>query len=207
LKHTEKELPELGFHLLSELEHSALGPFVHHWFWKRNFTSLFFWTCQVLFLFWAVGTAMVQPGGFHWSNTFSGFSFACALAFLLIPLHEGIHMMAYKLMGARQTRMVAHWKRFYFLAIADGFVANRSEFRIVALAPFVVISLLLSLLSVGLGPMAALSLRFALFVHAAFCSGDFALLSYFESHKDREMLTVDDFQAGISRFWIRSRRA
>lgn len=127
----------------------------------------------------------------------------CALSFLLIPLHEGLHMLAYRLMGAKQTRFVAHWKKFYFLAIADGFVANRSEFRIVALTPFVGISLFLGLISAGLPPLAMLSLRFTLFVHAALCSGDFALLSFFETHKDREMLTCDDMEAGISRFWVK----
>lgn len=205
LKQAEKELPELGFQLLKELEYQNIGPFVFYWFWKRNFTSLFFWTCQVVFLIWIACSAMVQPGGFQLVTTFNAFSIGCAISFLLIPLHEGLHMLAYKLLGARQTRMVAHWKKFYFLAIADGFVANRSEFRIVALAPFVVISLLLGLLSIVLGPSAMLSLRFALLVHGGLCSGDFGLLSYFESHKDREILTVDDVQAGVSRFWIRNR--
>jgi len=59
-----------------------------------------------------------------------------AIAFALIPSHEYIHVLAYKSKGAKNTSCDANLKKFYFMAIAYRFVANKKEFQIVALAPF-----------------------------------------------------------------------
>jgi hypothetical protein len=40
-----------------------------------------------------------------------------------------------------------------------------------------------------------------LLLHTAFCSGDFALLSYFEKHRARKVVTYDDVPSGVSYFY------
>ena len=90
------------------------------------------------------------------SQSFTHFSYGIVIAFVLIPIHEYIHVQAYKWQGAKQTAYDVNWKKFYFMATADQFVASRKEFQIVALAPFVVITaLLLFLLFFGESNMAA----------------------------------------------------
>jgi len=40
-------------------------------------------------------------------------------------------------------------------------------------------------------------------MHTAGCSGDFALLSYFYSFWEKDPLTFDDVEAGVSYFYIK----
>jgi hypothetical protein len=110
-------------------------------------------------------------------------------------------VLAYKSQGALHTSYDANLKKFYFLAVADKFVANKREFRIVALAPIVVISAVLLILTFFTGPLWTLTVLGALLVHTAFCSGDFGLLSYFDFHKDKDIVTYDDRKERVSYFY------
>ncbi|MGJ8868839.1 hypothetical protein, partial [Salmonella enterica] len=60
------------------------------------------------------------------SNIFTFFGFGCALTFLLIPIHEGLHGIAYKMCGAPTVTFAANWKKLYFMAIADKFTIGRN---------------------------------------------------------------------------------
>ena len=128
-------------------------------------------------------------------------SYGLAIAFALLPLHEFIHVLAYKSQGAENTSYDANLKKFYFLAVADRFVANRKEFQIVALAPFIVISSILITCLFFTGPLWSMTVLGVLLTHTAFCSGDFGLLSYFAYHKDKEVVTYDDKGSKISFFY------
>ena len=122
----------------------------------------------------------------------SPISYGILIAFAIIPFHEWIHALAYKLVGAKQTSFDVNLKKFYFLAIADKFVANKREFQFVALAPFVIISITLIIVFLLTENTVKILLLSALTMHSACCSGDFALLSYFEFNKDKEIVTYDD---------------
>ena len=133
---------------MDNLGHQELIPFVRTYLQKRTSISFFYsftnmlMAAIVIFWFWR----NYQTATFRLDVGFTHFSYGLALAFGLIPLHEYIHVLAYKSQGATQTSYDANWKKFYFMAIADKFVANKKEFQIVALAPFVVISLTLLIL-------------------------------------------------------------
>lgn len=132
-------------------------------------------------------------------------SYGIFLALALIPLHEFIHVLAYKSQGAKHTSYDANLKKFYFMAIADRFVANKKEFTIVALAPFVAISIVLFLLAVLSGPALSITFLSALLTHTACCSGDFGMLSYFAANKSKDVVTYDDKTKGISYFYKKER--
>jgi hypothetical protein len=87
------------------------------------------------------------------------------------------------------------------MAIADKFVANKKEFRIVALAPFVVVSAIILILLLFSNQLWTFTLLGILLTHTAFSSGDFGLLSYFDFHKDKNVVTYDDKENGISFFY------
>lgn len=75
---------------------------------------------------------------------------------------------------------LANLKKFYFMALADKFVANKKEFEIVALSPFIFITIILSVLLFLVNSTWTLAIVAILLTHTAMCSGDFGLLSYFE---------------------------
>ena len=128
-------------------------------------------------------------------------SYGLAIAFLLLPIHEFIHVLAYRSQGAVHTSYNANLKKFYFLAVADQFVASKKEFQIVALAPFVVITSVGFVLLFFTTPLWSMTVLGALLTHTAFCSGDFGLLSYFDFHKDKEIVTYDDKESRVSYFY------
>lgn len=119
----------------------------------------------------------------------------------MIPIHEYIHVLAYKSQGAQHTSYDVNWKKFYFMALAHQFVADRTEFSIVALAPFVVITITLSLALFWANGLWHFTILGTLTMHTAACSGDFGILSYFYFHKDHDIVTYDDIENKISYFY------
>ena len=198
-----ESLPHNGFVLLDQLDHKELIPFVRTYLKKRTPSSVFFNVLNTIIVAIIVFCFLIYHGRDHFSIG-RGLMYFCngiVLAFILIPLHEYIHVLAYKSQGALHTSYDAHLKKFYFLAIADQFVANKKEFRIVALAPFVVISTLLIIGCFFTNPYYTLLQLGTLLTHTACCSGDFGLLSYFDFHHNKEIVTYDDKPNKISYFF------
>lgn len=189
-----QDLARLGYEQLDELDHTELIPFVQENLARRNFWSIFYWCANVLgiigivFLFWQ---AISREAMSFWAGLKYA-SFGVAASFLLIPLHEAIHALAYRIVGAKKTSYDANWRQFYFMAIADKFVANRREFQIVALAPFMLISLGFLLPVFFLSTPWQFGLLALVLTHASFCAGDFGLLSYFAFRRHWDLVTYDD---------------
>jgi hypothetical protein len=200
---TPESLTEKNFILLDKLDHKELIPFVQLYMNKRTVASV---------AFYVINTIMFAVAGFFFTKGyledhygilwgFSQFSLGILFALLLMPLHEFIHVLAYKSQGAINTSYDANLKKFYFMALADKFVANRKEFQIVALAPFTVISFTLLALIPFANPTWMITVLGTLVIHTAMCSGDFGLLSYFDFHKKQEIVTYDDKKSGVSYFY------
>ncbi len=207
MKIRPEELTNKGYTLLDNLGHKEIIPFVRTYLKKRTPISLFYTISNILiagiivFWFWKnYGT-----DNFDLGKSFTHFSYGLAIAFGLIPIHEYIHVLAYKSQGAENTSYDANLKKFYFMAIADKFVANKKEFQIVALAPFVVISTILMLLLFFAGQLWTFTILGVLMTHTAFSSGDFGILSYFDYHKDKDIVTYDDKENSISYFYGRTK--
>lgn len=197
------ELTGHGFVLLDKLEHHDLVPFIRTYMKKKTKYSVFYYLSNITLLALA---GYYFTKGYHLPNypfgeRFIHFSHGLAIAFLLVPLHEYIHVLAYKSQGAIHTSYDVNLKKFYFMALADQFVANKKEFTIVALAPFILISTTLILLSLLVHPDRIITVIGILLAHTAMCSGDFGLLSYMEHHKDLKPVTYDDIENKISYFY------
>ncbi len=202
MKLAPHQLVENGFVLIDELDHQDLMPFIQRYLKHRTFTTILYYVVNTMMLI-PVIILMIQHGQSNFSNAFAHLGYGILASFALIPLHEYIHALAYKTVGAIHTSYDANWKKFYFMAIADQFVANRKEFRIVALAPFLTITaILFALLFFVLGVW-MLTIAGTMLMHTAMCSGDFGLLSYFDVHKDKELLTYDDKALGRSYFYAK----
>ena len=200
------QLPEKGYFLLDKLEHKELPVFLRKYLNKRSTISIVFYGLNIFFLLIAIFLFVVNfqqemLTNLDWAyHYFIGFS----IAFLLVPLHEYIHVLAYKSQGAKNTSYDSNIKKFYFLALADKFVANKNEFRIVVLAPFISISMILLLLLTISSYNWSLTILGILLCHTAMSSGDFALLCYFEFHRDKEVVTYDNVEEKASYFYGRN---
>ncbi len=203
MKIRPEELIENGYVLLESLGHKELIPFVRTYLNKRTTISVFYTVINVIIaaivIFWFWKSYGIET--FNLGDGFTHFSYGLVIAFLLIPLHEYIHVLAYKSQGAFNTSYDANLKKFYFMALADKFVANKKEFRIVALAPFVTISTTLIVLLFFTSQLWTFTIFGVLLTHTAFSSGDFGMLSFFDFHKDKDVVTYDDTENSISYFY------
>lgn len=197
------ELTAKGYVLLDKLGHRELVPFIRTYMKKTTRYSVFYYISNI---------AVFALAGFYflkdWNSPnydpgdkFTHFAYGLAIAFALLPLHEYIHVLAYRWQGATKTAYGANLKKFYFMALADKFVANKKEFEMVALAPFVTITSVLIILLYAVPSNWSLTIIGILLTHTAMCSGDFGLLSYFEYHKHRQVVTYDDVDNKISYFY------
>jgi hypothetical protein len=138
--------------------------------------------------------------GYSLVKTFRGdslmlVSIAVSLVFsfsVLIVLHELIHGVAFKIVGAPKVSYGGYIRKMLFYAEADRFVANRKQFTMVALAPLIVVKLLTitgCIIFWG-GPFLWFFLS-TMCLHSLFCAGDIALLSFFYQTSDK-YFTFDD---------------
>lgn len=207
MKLNPEELTANGYELLDELGHLDIIPFVQRYLKMKTYYTVLYIAfnllgfLMILLYFWL----NYRAGEISISDGLMYISIGIGLSFTLIPIHEYIHALAYKLMGAKNTSYDANLKKFYFMAMADKFVASKNEFLFVALAPFTVISLFVLIPVLFVPASAALILLGIFLTHTAFCSGDFGLLSYFNYHKDKEIVTYDDKTNRISYFYGRNK--
>lgn len=207
MKITTAELPQAGYQLQSELYHPELVQFLQNEMQDQT------WVLRVFRIF--NGLLFMGLAGYigfklaadwaHADRYMTQFGNGVLLVFLLVVPHELLHGLAYKLVGAPRVSYGANLKKLMFFAIADGFVANFKEFRLVALTPFVVISI--SFLASFL--FAPSSWYFTIYTmltaHTTFCSGDFGLLNYMLRFRDHGIVTVDFKNEKKSAFWIKER--
>jgi hypothetical protein len=197
---------ETRYRLVEELEHTQLIPFVQKYMYRFNAVSAFFWSANVAIL---VVLAM-QVGKDFARDTFdfaiiaSSISFGILATFAIgIVIHENIHFVAYKAVGAQQASVQYEWRNMIFLCTADKFVANSREFFWVAILPFLLIN---TALIVPLFFSTGGWFYFfggALLMHTGACSGDFALLSFLYEHRRQEIYTFDDMSENKSYFYAK----
>mgnify|MGYP001799620677 CR=1 FL=1 len=204
-KYQVEDLKAPEFQLIDQLQHNDLMPFIKKAYEQRNTIYYCYNGLTIVFMI-VLFTLMLKEvvrGELRFSTEFIYFSYGILATFTLIPLHEYIHAVAYKYVGAKKTSYDMNLRKFYFMAMADKFVVNSREFRIVVLAPFITISIgcvILFIFLPGMWKFAAFGL---FFTHSMFCSGDFGFLSYLNNHKTKDIYTYDDKEKGESYFFER----
>ena len=207
MKLKPEELQGKGYELKDSLYHDDLVPFLKESLKNRTAVINVYYGLNILLLLIIaviMGYDFYYDPSFTWAGRLSYLSFGLLFSLLLIPIHEYLHSLAYKYVGATKTSYDMNLKKFYFMALADRFVMNLKEFRIVALTPFVIITalcLLAFIFPLGIWKHTVISI---LLIHTAFCSGDFALLNYFEFNKSKDLVIYDDIESGTSYFYERS---
>jgi hypothetical protein len=190
------------FRLLHEIPYSDLVNFVLDNIFKRSLLSVVYWVVCLIFLGMAVAVR-INLAGYHpllniVLHTITGI---IVLPLLSVPVHEFLHIAPFYLSGARNIRMGMDLSQFFFYVTAHRYVAGPRQFIIVALTPFLIISILLLY---GIFTQSGLwkwSLSLFLFFHATMCAGDMALLNFYWLNRDKKIYTWDDADKKIAYFY------
>lgn len=185
-----------------KLPYDEMVPFILDYIRRRSGLMIFFWSCCILFAGLAFNVRLNISGYFPFRqilyHSIIGF---VVLPVLYVPFHELLHVIPYFLTGARRIRIGMDLKQFMFYVTAHRHVAGASQFRLVALVPFIVSSMVLIYLVLVLPGLWKWSFSLFLFVHATMCAGDFALLNYYALHKGKRIYTWDDADEKTAYFY------
>lgn len=204
-----KELADSpDYELVATVKHDEVKPFIKRemernegWARVANMYQLTGWLVIMLGLFKAFMPFYTKREYVYLLYLLGGAVFLFTVG---IVLHEAIHALAYRYVGVQHVSWGANPRKFQFYVQADGAVLNYHRFRIVALAPAVVITVL------ALAGMAACynqplfySFLAVLGLHGLCCAGDFGLLCVFQNYGAQSVLTFDDRAKGITCFYRR----
>lgn len=194
-----------GFTLDAVLHHQDIIPFIKKYLFTGNFFTLSYLFSNLMFLIALLFSFYLQISSetVRFYESFTWFGYGCALTFALVPIHEILHGLAYKLCGAPKVAYAANWKKLYFMAIADKFVVTRYPFYFIGSLPFLVISLTLITLVLLAHDGRQIMLLSTLLIHASMCAGDFGLMSYFAEKRNQQVATYDDHPNSITYFFIK----
>ena len=128
------------------------------------------------------------------------------LGFLALPaisilIHEALHIIPFYISGARNIRVGMILKQYMFYVTAHRYVASPLQFIIVALAPFLVISVATIYLIIIFPPLWKWSLSVFLFIHTTMCVGDFVLMNFYYVNRRKKIYTWDDADTRTSYFY------
>ena len=115
--------------------------------------------------------------------------------FVLLVVHELIHGFFFKIFGDDKTKVKFGFKNGMAYATSPGSFYSRGKMLIIALAPFVLISLFLTVCC-ELEWLSSPSYIALASIHAASCIGDF-YLSYILISQKEEIL-VEDTEVGLN---------
>jgi len=190
------------YRCLLALQYSDLIPFIFKYMKRATPLIIVFWLLCSFFLVIAVGIRIDLAYGVSNLNIFlhslMGF---IVFPIIIIPIHEALHIIPYYLSGARDIRMGIDLKQYIFYVTAHRYVATPAQFIIVALIPFALISMALSVMIIILPGLWKWSFSAFLFVHATMCAGDAALLNFYFVNRNKKIYTWDDADEKMAYFY------
>lgn len=187
---------------IMEISYHDLLPFILDYLRRKSRVTIFFWSVCIIFLVTALSIRMNIGGYFAIRDILSHSVIGMILLPLAcIPLHEFLHVVPYYFSGARKIRVGMDIKQYLFYVTAHRHVATPRQFRIIAMIPFILISLALIFLILIIPGLWKWSLSLFLFVHTTMCAGDFALMNFYYMKKGRKIFTWDDADRKIAYFY------
>ena len=197
-----ERLSTAEYALLAEMTHTSLAEFVIEYFIRRRTWLVWLHHAMSLAAIAAV-VLMIAAQDLAVGRVFTVFGLAfLTLLIVILPLHELLHAVAYRLMGARDIRWDYSVKMAAVWVVAHHFVATTRPFLFVALAPFTInVALIAGAIAY---PKLAVYLLFVLIWHLHGAIGDWSLLNFIWIHRRRGFWTFDDADLKKSYFYGRS---
>jgi Putative zincin peptidase len=203
MKITRQELVSSGYQLDAEINHNDLLPFLTKQFRQTNPFSIFYWVINMLSIGLIIFFMITEKRLPFFESLMQVFSGVLVFFILLLPFHELIHGLFYKICGAPKVSFKAEWRKMIFYCVADGFVVNGNTFLLIVLAPFLVISTVLVIAMFLLSASFFYLLFGAFILHTGGCFGDFGLASYFYNKRNQQPVTYDDAGSKKSYFFVK----
>lgn len=191
------------YHLALELSFQDIIPFVLKNIRKRGVMSWLYFIVNLGML--GIIIAQIIMGfidhSLSWQRmllqTLSGI-FAGSI--LVIPLHELIHGLAYRILGARQIKFGADLQQFFFYVTADRHPVSGFQILFLALLPFLIINAIAGFITIQFAPQALLFTSLFLLSHNIMCIGDFAI-SNFVQRSEKRIFSFDEIKEKKSYFY------
>ena len=129
---------------LLSVSYKDLVPFIFEYLMKRSRLITIFWAVCLIFLGLALKVRFNIAGYYPLAKILTHSSLGLIVfPVLCIPVHESLHVIPYYISGARNIRIGMDLKQYIFYVTAHRYVASPLQFRIVALTPFLLISIVL----------------------------------------------------------------
>jgi len=193
-KPSVEELDDLSaYDKIMTLSYSDLAPFVLGNLGKPSLPMILAWLTAVSALFLSIWfwPGLRYPSGDP--RVIPGLATGLiVIPLLLIPVHEGAHLVPFRLSGARDIRFGADLRQGIIFVTAHRFVAGQRLFALVALTPFITITAGLIIAMALSRPWWQWVLSMTLLAHTTMCVGDTALLGFMNSFRNRKVYTWDD---------------
>lgn len=185
-----------------KIPYDELVNFVLDYIRRKSGLMVLFWGTCLLFLGLALYIRLNIRGYFPFRNIFMHTLLGLIVFPLIsIPVHELLHIIPYYLTGARNIKIGMDLKQYMVYVTAHRYVASERQFRVVAILPFLLISLILLYLVLTLPGLWKWSLSLFTFAHATMCAGDFAMLNFYVVHPGKKIYTWDDFDEKTAYFY------
>jgi len=207
-KYTPEDLQDQNnFELLTEVSHQKLKEFVVQQISQEKriipLYSIYQLLMVLLFIFLLARSVVLAIKGFDEPILFIGLAAVFSVS-ILIVIHELLHALAYLVTGARKISFGAIPRKFIFYALADRQVIAPAAFRIVALAPFIIVKITCLIgVAICFNQQLMYSFLTVMCLHSLFCSGDIAMLAFYNIHKGKEIYNYDDKTEGKTYFYLR----
>ena len=178
--------------VISNIRKGGIIPFLYM---IINLANLLF---IILYTLWMVRNGLSGTVRIFWQIAAG----ILAGSLLVIPPHELLHGLAYRILGARNIKFGADLQQFIFYVTADRFPISRGELGFLAMTPFVLINLGVFIPTVLWIPRMLLFSTSLLLSHNIMCIGDFAMFSY-ALRQNGNLYTYDDIGKKKSYFYIK----
>ena len=183
-----------SYRQILELEFSDMIPFVLSNIRKKGLISFLYLAINVVslaFIILYVVWGLIEMQ-FTWASiirqTLLGI-FAGSI--LVIPVHELLHGLAYRILGAKKIQFGADLHQFIFFVTAHHYPVSGIQLNFLAMTPIVVINLVTVIITILWLPHTILLVAFILLSHNTMCIGDFAIVNYVRQTPGR-IITYDD---------------
>ena len=196
-----------GYFLRESWQTQDVLNFVRRELGHQRWPLLAFWSVcamQLVMLILAVYRAVTTSEEFWFVSAVVPIGCGFASLLLLVPPHELIHGLMYKLLGASRVEYGANWRQLVFHASAPHLVLPPSGLTLVAIAPFILINTLLLVLVWRAEGVVEVALLAALLAHTQGCSGDFCMLNFlWRVRREGAWLTFDQPKGGGFQLWCK----
>lgn len=195
---------ELRFEKTLTLKYSEVAPFVFNRLGKPGFVTLISWITIAASAFLSV---WLWPGLRHHvadPHILKGLAIGLVLLpVILIPVHEALHIIPYRVAGARDIRLGSDIKQGIIYVTAHRYVTSGTLFSTVALTPLIILTAAAVFLIPVVQPWWQWVISLILFIHSTMCLGDAILTDYTTSLGRKNVFTWDDADKGESYFYVR----